>query len=285
MASNSPQAPKIRILPARHGIAWLTQSFTLIRAQPGRLLFLAVLLQLILGLTRLPLVGVFVIMAMPALSAGLLQAFQTVAAGQRPATAILFTPLVSGQRTRRLLLLGALMFVVSILSVSLMLAGGEHMPDGDLLMQIEQGDMDAVTALDPAFISRMVLAIAVGISLSGTLSFLSIPLLWFGEQKLGTALISGLRAMWVNWRPFTVLALGLAGLLIPVVLAVAILFQLAGTSGGLAIVVLGGIMLIALVFQLAVFGTQFCSFRDIYGLDTDEDGSGAVAANDHQLLA
>ena len=99
---------KINVLPAGRGLVWLTQSLRLIRSQPSRLLFLALLLQLILGLTRLPLIGVIVIMAMPALSAGLLQAFYLAASGQTPTSNILFTPLFSGARTGRLLGLGLL---------------------------------------------------------------------------------------------------------------------------------------------------------------------------------
>jgi len=282
---NNSQAPKIRILPARHGLTWLTQSLGLIRAQPVRLLFFSALLQLLLGLSGLPLVGIFVIMAMPALSAGLLQAMRLVASGQRPATAVLFAPLASGPRAGRLLLLGVLMFAVGILSVSLMLAGTEHLMDADLLARIEQGDMDAMAKLDPAVINRILMAIAVGISLSGTLSFLSIPLLWFRDQKLGTALISGLRAMFVNWRPFTMLALGLVALVIPVAVAVAVLFQLAGTAGGLSFILLALIMLVALAFQLAIFGVQFCSFRDIYGLDEEGAAPDRDPDADHRLLA
>jgi len=276
---------KIKVLPARHGLGWLAQSFMLIKAQPGRLLFLVVLLQLILGLTRLPVLGLFIIMVMPALSAGLLQAIRQVANGQRPPAGVLFAPLMAGPRTGRLLLLGALMFVIGILCVSLLLSGSESLLDPELLARIEKGDMEAVSALDPDLISRALLAIAAGVSISGTLSFLAIPLLWFGDQKLGSALIGGLRAMLLNWRPFTMLAVGLMALLVPVAAAMAILFQFAGSSGGLSLLLLGGIMLIALMFQLAVFATQFCSFREIYGLDAGVNDSGSQAAGDHQLLA
>lgn len=279
------QDMKIKVLPARHGLGWLAQSFVLIRAQPGRLLFLVVLLQLILGLTRLPVLGLFIIMVMPALSAGVLHAIRQVANGQRPPAGVLFAPLVSGPRTGRLLLLGALMFVIGILCVSLLLSGSESLLDPELLARIETGDVDAVSALDPDLISRAVMAIAAGVSISGTLSFLAIPLLWFGDQKLGSALIGGLRAMFMNWRPFTMLAVGLMALLVPVAMAMAILFQFAGSSGGLSLLLLGGIMLIALMFQLAVFATQFCSFREIYGLDAGLNDSGSQAADDHQLLA
>jgi hypothetical protein len=55
-----------------------------------RLLFLAVLLQLILGLARVPVLGLIVILAVPALSAGILQAFWLVAAGKRVTVSVLF---------------------------------------------------------------------------------------------------------------------------------------------------------------------------------------------------
>lgn len=277
--------PEIRIFPARYGISWLVQSLALIRAQPARLLFLAVMLQLILGLTRLPLIGLFIVIAMPALSAGLLQAFRLVAAGQRPLTVTLFAPLAAGPRTGRLLLLGVLLFAIGILSVSLLLTGSESMIDPELLARIEQGDMDALAAIDPQLILQIGMAMVVGVSLSGTLSFMAIPLLWFHDQKLSAALISGIKALFLNWRPFTVLALGLAILLVPVVLIVAILFQVAGTAGIFSVVLIGLVMVIALAFQLAIFGTQYCSFRDIYALDSIEPEAGAGDISDSQLLA
>jgi hypothetical protein len=282
--SSGPSLP-IKVLPARHGLVWLLQSLALIKSQAARLLFLALVLQLILGLSRLPVLGIFIIMAVPALSAGFLQAFREVAAGRRPTVVVLFAPLSFGPRTGRLLALGALMFMVGILSVSLVLSGSGNLLDANLLARIEQGDVDAVAQLDPAVISRIMLAVAVGVALSGTLSFLAIPLLWFRDQKLGTALVSSLRAMFLNWKPYTVLALGLFALLIPVATVVAILFQIAGGSGNLLLVLLGLIMVLALTFQLTVFGTQYCSFRDIYGLDSAGSKTGQDGDSGHQLLA
>ena len=45
------------------------------------------------------------------------------------------------------------------------------------------------------------------------------------------------------------------------------------------------IIAILLVFQLVVFGTQLCSYREIYGLETDANGSVVGSGNDHQFLA
>jgi hypothetical protein len=132
---------------------------------------------------------------------------------------------------------------------------------------------------------RFAYAVAVGVGLSGTLSYLAIPLLWFRDEKLIASIINGCKAMMLNWRPFTMLALGLVLLLIPVALLIAVLFNLAGSAGVLSILVAGLAMLIALAFQLVVFGTQFCAFRDIYDFAVLQPVAGDSEGGDSQLLA
>jgi len=276
---------RIRVLPARQGIAWLTQGLALIRAQPSRLLFLAVLLQLILGLSSVPLMGLVIILSVPALSAGVLQAFWLVAMGKRFAATVLLAPLLAGAKTGRLMAMGAILFAVAIVSVSIMLSGSQNLLDPGLLARIEQGDVDSLGELDPELVMRFAYAIAVGVGLSGTLSYLAIPLVWFREEKLFVSLISGCKAMMLNWRPFTLLALGLVLLLIPVALLIAILFRMVDSAGGVSAVITALVMLIALAFQLVVFGTQFCAFRDIYEMEVAPPGSGASNNEDGQLLA
>jgi len=285
--STASPALRIKVLPPRQGIAWLAQALALIRAQPARLLFLAVLLQLILGLSRIPLLGLFVILAVPALSAGVLQAFWLAAAGKRFAATVLFAPLLAGAKTGRLMAMGAILFMVTIVSVSLMLSGSQDLLPQELLVRIEQGDAAALGELDPELVMRFAYAIAVGVGLSGTLSYLAIPLVWFRDEKLFVSLISGCKAMMLNWRPFAILALGLVLLLIPVALLIAVLFQLVDAPGGLSVLVTGLVMLIALAFQLVVFGTQFCSFRDIYEIEAvqPETGDSDSEGSDGQLLA
>ncbi|MSQ97858.1 MAG: hypothetical protein EXR85_00945 [Xanthomonadales bacterium] len=280
-------ALRIKVLPARQGIAWLAQALALIRAQPARLLFLAVLLQLVLGLSRVPVLGLFVILAVPALSAGVLQAFWLVAMGKRFAATVLLAPLLAGAKIGRFMAMGAILFAVAIVSVSVMLSGSQDLLPQELLARIEQGDAAALGELDPELVMRFAYAIAVGVGLSGTLSYLAIPLVWFRDEKLFVSLISGCRAMMLNWRPFTLLALGLVLLLIPVAFFIAILYQLVDAPGALSVLVVGLIMLIALAFQLVVFGTQFCSFQDIYEIEAvqPETGDSDSEGSDGQLLA
>ena len=274
---------KLRKLPFSHGIGWLVQSLTLMRLQSGRLLLIALFMQVILGLTQVPLIGFLIIISVPALSAGILEAFDVTRRGGYPGVTLLFKPLTSGTHTGRLYLMGALVFVVGILSMSLVLSGSEELLDPALMSRIEQGDIEAVTQLNPETITRMLLAFGIGVSVSGTLSYFTIPLIWFGDRKLGPALLEGLRALVVNWKPFLMLALGLFVLLIPVAVASGLLFSWAGTEGVLSVVILGCIMILMLAFQMLLFGTQYCSFRDIFGMEDSPEPPDSE--DDSQLVA
>ena len=274
--------PDPRRVPPAHGFAWLVQSLSLLRLQAGRLLLIAVLMQLILGLTQLPLVGFLIIISVPGLTAGLLEAFHVTAHGGQPEIRLLLKPLASGGHSGRLFAMGALVFAIGVMCISLLLSGSEELLDPALMQRIEQGDVEAVASLNQEELARMPLALLVGISVSGTLSYFTIPLIWFGNRKLGTALVTGLKAMIVNWRPFLLLGLGLLLLLLPLAIVSALLFGLAGSGGGLSVLVMGLILILLMLFQLMLFGTQYCAFRDIFGM---VDEPAPAPGDDGQLLA
>lgn len=261
-----PDPTELRRVPAAHGLAWLMQSLSLLRLQAGRLLLVALLMQLVLGLTQLPLIGLLIVLCVPGLSAGLLECFHVTAQGGRPALQLLFRPLASTSHNARLLGLGALVFAVGMVSMSLLLSGSEELLDPALLERIEQGDLEAVASLNQESLGRMALALLIGVAVSGTLSYFAIPLIWFRNCKLGAALTTGLRALIVNWQAFLVLGLGLVLVLVPVALASGFLFAVSGPPGLATAVVMGLVMALLLLFQLMLFGTQYCAFRDIFGL-------------------
>jgi hypothetical protein len=265
------------------GIRWLAQSLALMRMQPARLLLIAVFMQVILGLTQLPLIGMLIIVSVPALSAGVLEALDVTSRGRPPGLNLLFRPLTSGTHTGRLFLLGLLVFAVGILSISLMLSGNEQLLDPEMVSRIEQGDMNAITELDQDSLGKMVMAFLVGISISGTLSYFTIPLIWFDNRRLGPALIEGIKALVVHWRPFLMLALGLFVICIPVILVTGVLVRLAGSGGVLSVVVMGCVMILLLAFQMLLFATEYCAFRDIFGIG--ERGEPPPPEAEDQLVA
>ena len=276
-----PAASGVRRVPAASGFAWLLQSLTLLRLQTARLLLIALLMQLVLGLTQLPLIGLLIVISVPGLGAGLLEAFHLAAQGQRPELRTLFRPLASGAHNGRLLAMGALVFAIGVVSMSLLLSGSEEFMDPALVERIEQGDLDAISSLNQASLARMAMAFLVGVAVSGTLSYFAIPLIWFRGYKLGAALVTGLRALVVNWLPFLVLSLGLALVFIPVAVVSGLLFGMIASGAAMGAVVMALIMVLLLLFQLVLFGTQYCAFRDIFGVP---DGAVNPPGDDAQLV-
>jgi hypothetical protein len=270
-------------LPFSRGLAWLVQSMTLLRMQSARLILIAIFMQVILGLTQVPIIGLLIILSVPALSAGVLEAFDVTGRGGIPSLNLLFRPMTTSKYSGRLLLMGALIFAVGVLSISLVLSGNEALLDPDLMSRIEQGDVDAISQIDQQAIGKMVLAFLVGISISGTLSYFTIPLIWFGDRKLGAALGEGLKAMVRNWKPFIMLALGLFITLVPVVVISGLLFGMASGKGALSVIVMAVIMILILAFQMVLFGTQYCAYRDIFGMG--ESAAPNEPGDDSQLLA
>lgn len=279
-----PPLPESRRVPAANGFTWLAEGLSLVRRQAARLLLLALLMQLVLGLTQLPLVGLLIILSVPAFNAGLLEAFHVTAHAGRPELRLLFRPLASGAHVGRLFAMGALVFAVGVLSISVLLSGSEELLDPALLERIEQGDLDAMNSLNLESLGRMALAFLVGIAISGTLSYFAIPLIWFHDRKLGAALGKGLQALLVNWKPFLALGVGLLLLFVPVAIVSGALFSLAAGGGLMTAVVMGLILLLLLFFQLMLFGTQYCAFRDIFGMPA-ETAPMPESGSEDQLVA
>jgi hypothetical protein len=258
-----------RRLPAGRGLTWLIQSLALIRAQAARLLFLAVLLQLILGLTQVPVLGLLVVLALPAFSAGLLEAFRRIETGGVLPASILFVPLTQKPANGRLLLLGVVMFAVAALAAILVMGGSDAQPDAGLLQQIEQGNVDAIAQLDPELMFRMMMSALLAVGVSGTISFLAIPLIWFRGMPMARSLLLGLQGLARNWKPFLVLGLGMAVLLVPLLVFFSLLLGLSQSFSPMSLLFAAMVMLSGLLFQLVVLGTQYLSFKDIYGLPAE----------------
>jgi len=276
-----PEKP-FQVLPASRGTAWLVQSLGLLRMQAGRLLFIAVLMQILLGLVQVPLLGIFVILAIPALSAGILEAFNQTQKGSAPGVQLLFAALVSGKHRGRFFLMGALIVAISIVCVSFVLGSTTEI-DEALLLRLQQGDLAALEELDPTFMTRLFFSFLISMAIGGTMTFFSIPLVWFHDRKLGRALGDGLKALMANWKPMLVLGLGLIVVFLPVSLLMMLFVQLTVLGGLAAMLGMGLVMMLLLLFQLLLFGTQYCSFREIFGLETV--GTPEPEQDEGQLLA
>ncbi len=255
--------------------------------QAWRLLTVAIIVQFIMSLTRVPVLGLIIALAIPILSAGMLQCFHQVRRGVPLSPVVLFAPFADGRVAARLFMLGGLIGLIAVILISWLLSGVQELRDPELLARLEQGDLEAVLALDPAVIQRAFLAVAIGVAVSGTLGYFAVPLLWFRKLTIGAAIATGLKALVRNWLPFLTLGLVLAGLSIPLMLVVGLLVGLTAVSGGPGLLQYAVMLLAVLVIQLLMFGTQYCAYSEIFELGGDlQDGTGAGPAGpDDQLVA
>lgn len=265
MSEQTPQT--IQRLPAARGLAWLSGSWGLIKRQPMRLLLISLFFQFLLSFSQTGAFGLVVVLCLPVLSAGLLQAFFLVERGEKPMLAVLFMPFTAKRSIGSLVLLGAVAMVVALLLVTLVLAGQMVDIDPDIIVRIEQGDLDALQLIDPQVLETAVLSMAVGAAISGMLTYFSVPLIWFRNRKMGSALVMGLKGLGRNWKPLLVIGLMLGLLAVPIVLLFGS-FYLSALSEGTASTLLGFLLLLlGPLFQLILFGSQYLAFRDIFGLD------------------
>lgn len=279
-------AESIRKLPALRGLAWVSGSWNLVRRQPVRLLLISLFFQFFLSFSQADILGLLVILCLPALSAGMLHAFYIVEHGKKPMLAVLFLPFTAKNSISRLLLLGGALLVLGLLLVSLILAGQVVDIDPQIISRIEQGDLDALQFIDPKVLESAVHAMVIAAAVIGSISYFSVPLIWFKKQATGESVILGLRALGRNWKPLLVLG-GLLGILaIPIAILFAS-FYLSVVSEGTASSWLALVLLIiGPLFQLLLFGTQYLAFRDVFGLDEAE--AGAVGGGENkkdQLVA
>ncbi len=273
----------INKLPAARGLAWLSGSWQLVKKYPLRLLLISLFFQFFLSFSQVQAVGLLVILCLPALSAGMLHAFLLAERGEKPMLAVLFVPFTTKFCIGRLLLLGGVVMVLGLLVVSLILAGQVVDIDPEIITRIEQGDLDAIQLIDPQIMENAVLAMAVGAAVSGSFTYFSVPLIWFRRQGVGSALITGLKALARNWKPLLVIGLLLGLLAVPIVLLFGSFYLSALGEGSSASWLAFLLMILGPMFQLLLFGTQYLAFKDIFGLSDATTGHKANAEN--QLVA
>jgi hypothetical protein len=271
MTDQSEQEPNR--FPAARGLAWLAGSWMLLRKEPLRLFLLSLFLQILLSFSQARMLGLLVVLCLPALSAGMLQAFNVVECGKKPLLAVLFSAFTSRARAGRLLLLGGLVILVGLVVVSVLLSGSVLQMDAATVSRIEGGDLQAIGKLDPKLIQHTIIAMAAGAAVTGSITYFAAPLIWFGNRTTGRAVLSGLKALGRNWKPLLVLAVAIGILALPLALLFSASYVLVLSGGGNTSWPVVLMVLLGPLFQLLLFGTQYMSYRDIFGLPVTQEDS------------
>lgn len=263
---------KLRIVPARTGMAWVQLGIRTFWRQPMALAALFFMTMAAMSLaTLIPLVGPVVALVMlPSCTLAMMVAAAHVSQGRFPTAAVLLAAFRTGQQRRRdMLVLGALYAgcFLAVMGLSALLDGGRFAN-----VYLGGAPMSKELAEDPAFQSAMWLATALYLPLS--LLFWHAPGLvhWHGVPPVKALFFSAVACV-RNLGAFTVYGLGWLGVFLVGGLVVALAATVLALAG-LADTAAGGIMVGAAMMLAAMFFTSVVfTFRDCF-----EAPDGAAAA-------
>lgn len=269
------------------GFGWLGEAMLLVRHNAMRLLLLGLLLQMLGAASQIGVLGVLFLLAVPALTAGMLQGMHLAASGSKPAPMVLFAAFQGSGRLLSLFLLGGLTLALSFVVVSFVMVGGVASMDPELLARIQSGDQAAVAELDPALLQRILVAMVAGLGLGLVLSFFAVPLIWFQQRSLGSALGSSITTMFREFRALTALGIGLFFLGVPVglVAAFTVSAQLGASSPSMVLTVI--MLLLVVVYQVLGFAAQYVAYRSVF-MDVEPENQELTRPpdpDDDQLVA
>jgi len=252
---------RAQTLAAAAGWRWILGGLAIYRRNPPILSMLVVSYWFIVVLLNIfPVVGALAASAViPALSVGLMQATRNLERGVPLNMQTLFSAF--GERTRSLLLLGALYLLctLGVLGVSIVADGG------DLLRYMLASNPVERAALEESnFALPGLLVAALMTPLMMAWWFAPVLVAWH-RLTIAKALFFSFVACWMNWRPFLVygLALLLAAVIGPGILLGLLLILLPGAQQFATVIVT---VAIALIIAPTIFASFYVGYRDIFGI-------------------
>lgn len=275
------RSPQIHKASFGDGTGWLIGGGELM-SRGGSALLRVVLVLLAISLVQVvPLIGTLALMLIsPALTAGMLNVFRAVQQRETPGVETVLAGLTDGRGRGALLMLGAFFIVglfAAIGSLSAWLA--------------PQMDMQALTEFlsDPEAMNNnpeQLLVLFQGVNVFGGLVlaavvlalvlgglYFAVPLVFFWNWPVLTALIWSLRAMLVNWLAFLGFGLVVVGVFLLAGITFAIIsgiLSLALGNAGVFLVQLFS-MALSLFLQLLVAAAQWRSFVQVFPAGNDGD--------------
>lgn len=262
---------KLQIVPARTGALWVRAGVRTFFRQPLAMAGLFFMFMATLSVIAfVPLVGgVLALLAVPALSVGLMAAAREADEGRFPMPGLLFTGLRQGpQVTRAMLLLGAV-YAVGVLLVM----GASALIDGGRFAQlyVQGGGITRELVTDPQF--RLAMWLSTLLYLPISIAFWHAPalVLWHGVAPVKSLFFS-LVAVLRNTRAFLLYGALWMALSFGAGLALLVLTALTGSAQVAAV----GLLPVALLVAAMFFTSLWFTFRDSFAAD----GAAPVAPPD-----
>lgn len=277
--------PTFRKVGFRSGLGWLPAAAELLFSALGPLSGLAALWLLFSMLVLVPVIGqALIILITPLLTAGVILAFAERASGGQPRPTTLLAAWQRPELRNRLLGLGAFALFGSIAVLAVLAAwlGGQASPEQILAAQHSPEAMAELMAQLSAGPLLIVAAALMAVIMAAM--YFAVPLLVFSGGGPLAALGLSLRAVLANWSAFiallvTVILTGLALGVVFTILSLSLGLALGGLGQGIAQVLF---LLVAMLFQVLMAGTQWVAMVDVFGNPRATDDSDK---DRNQLLA
>lgn len=277
------KSPHIHKASFGDGTGWLIGGGELM-SRGGSALLRVVLVLLAISLVQVvPLIGTLALMLIsPALTAGMLNVFRAVQQRRTPGMETVLAGLTDGRSRRALLLLGTFFIIGLFAAIGALSA-----------WLAPQMDMQALTEFlnDPEAMNNnpeQLLVLFQGVNVFGGLAlatvvmalvlgglYFAVPLVFFWNWPVLTALIWSLRALAINWLAFLGFGLVVVGVFLLAGIAFAIvsgILSLALGNAGVFLVQLLS-MALSLFLQLLVAAAQWRAFVQVFPAGDDGDDS------------
>ncbi|MEX2498720.1 MAG: BPSS1780 family membrane protein [Wenzhouxiangellaceae bacterium] len=279
------QSPTIYKASFGDGTGWLIGGGELL-ARGGSALLRVVLVLLVISLIQIvPLIGTLVLLLIsPALTAGMLNVFRAVEERAEPGVETVLAGLRDPRRRLPLLMLGVF-FVVGMFAAFGALAAWlapqmdmqaltEFMNDPEAMNNNPEQLFALFQGVD-VFGGLLIATVVLALVLGGL--YFAVPLVFFWNWPVLTALLWSLRALLVNWLAFLGFGLVVIGVFLLAGIAFAVVsgvFTLALGNAGVYVVQLLS-MALSLFLQLLIAAAQWRSFVQVFpaggGDKPDED--------------
>lgn len=253
---------KLRLVPARTGVAWVKQGVRTFFQQPMAMTGLFFLFMTLMSLASLiPLLGVAIALALlPAATLGLMAASREASAGKFPMPTVLLSAFRAGrQRLRAMLVLGGLYAAgfLLVMAISALIDGGQfarlYLVGGPITEELVKRD-------DFQWATWVAMALYLPLSLT----FWHAPALvhWHGVPPLQSMFYS-LVACTRNFWAFTVYGLVWLGLFLGAGMVLSLLSLLIGSPQSLIVFMWP----VALVLAAMFFSSLYFTFVDSFQAD------------------
>jgi len=282
------RSPHIHKASFGDGAGWLIGGGELLGRGGSALLRVVLVLLLISLIQIVPLIGsLLLLLISPALTAGMLNVFRRLEQGASPDTATVLTGLRDPGARGPLLALGAFLAVGLFAAVGALTAWLAPQMDLQALAEVLSDPETLETEPQRLFslfegvnvFGGLVLAVLVLAVVLGGLYF-AVPLVFFWNWPVFTALLWSLRALFVNWIAFVGLGLVIIGVLLLAGITFAIVSGIVslalGMAGAFFVQLLS--MALSLFFQLLIAAAQWRSFTQVFPAGPDEPADGDAGA-------